>query len=136
MKTVVCILLVSLVAVAVSADGSSADGAPDNAAELTVQDGTGPQTGAVSDGMVVAYQTGAFLIRANAERLIAKLGEQDFVGDLYQKLVHGHLYWVVAVAASTIPFENRQAELLDAGFASFPIRKLVLESQMKAVADQ
>jgi hypothetical protein len=75
-----------------------------------------------ADGsQIIAYQVGAFLERKNADRLVEKLGAKDIVGDIGKKTVGGRTFWTVTVAVSGIPFENLQQELLDAGYASFPI---------------
>jgi|GEM_PF-5628404 hypothetical protein len=70
---------------------------------------------------IIAYQVGAFLDRKNADRLVEKLGAKDIVGDISRKAVGGKTFWAVTVAVSGIPFENLRQELLDAGFASFPV---------------
>ena len=72
---------------------------------------------------IIAYQVGAFLDKKKADDLASKLGTRDIVGDIHMKIVHGKTFWVVTVTVSGIPFENLQQELLDAGYASFPIRK-------------
>ncbi|MGO8694626.1 MAG: SPOR domain-containing protein [Rectinemataceae bacterium] len=72
---------------------------------------------------IIAYQVGAFLDKKNADDLATKLGMRDIVGNVHMKIVHGKAFWVVIVTVSGIPFENLQQELLDAGYASFPIRK-------------
>jgi hypothetical protein len=71
----------------------------------------------------VAYQVGAFLDKSNAEHLIETLFQSGFSGDLREKIVRGDTFYVVTVAAAINPFENRQEELLDAGFPSFPVRE-------------
>ncbi len=72
---------------------------------------------------IIAYQVGAFLDKKNADSLVVKLGTKDIVGNVHMKIVLGKTFWVVTVTVSGIPFENLQQELLDAGYASFPIRK-------------
>jgi hypothetical protein len=85
---------------------------------------------------VVAYQVGAFRIRATAERLIEELGKADFVGYLYTKRVDASDYWVVLVSAANNPFENRSNELSEAGFASIPILKSELDASLKLAPGQ
>ncbi|HTX72887.1 MAG TPA: hypothetical protein VMC79_08700 [Rectinemataceae bacterium] len=72
---------------------------------------------------IVAYQVGAFLVRADADRAAAALALKDIVGEIHSIRLRGKAYWVVTVTVSGIPFENLPAELLDAGFPSIPIRK-------------
>jgi len=85
-------------------------------------EGDGPLEEDRADGSpIIAYQVGAFLERKNADRLVEKLGAKDIVGDIGEKTVGGRTFWIVTVAVSGIPFENLQQELLDAGYASFPI---------------
>jgi len=94
-----------------------------------------PEAKANEAQMILAYQVGAFAVRANAERLITELGDHDFIGDLYGKKTEGKALWVVVVAASTIPFENRQQELLDAGFKSIPLRGSDMAATLTAIPE-
>jgi hypothetical protein len=75
-----------------------------------------------SGSPILAYQVGAFLDKGNADRLVAELFRLGFYGVAGRKTVCGRSFWAVTVEAPPNPFENFQAELLDAGFPSFPIR--------------
>ena len=75
-----------------------------------------------SESRIIAYQVGAFLDKKNAELLVEKLGEREFVADIHEQKVGGRMLWAVTVAVSGSPFENLHQELLDAGYESFPIR--------------
>lgn len=136
MRSLFLLVLALLPAIEIVAEGPNGGGVFTSPAPAAAQEEPIAPGSTESPEAVVAYQVGAFSLRANAERLIAKLGEHDIVGDLYRKTVRGRLYWVVAVAASMIPFENRQAEIQDAGYSSFPINRATLNSKMTAVADR
>lgn len=147
----VCLLLVFLgLAGTLSSEGGEGGGAasaPDLApGALSAQDraaieeeGVLGGSGAGADtpaGLVVAYQVGAFQVRAHAERLMESLATADFAGYLYTKKVGGVEYWAILVSASNIPFENRADELAKAGFPSFPVTKSALDAEFKLVPGQ
>jgi hypothetical protein len=99
-----------------------ADGPPSDASyALSLQGGSS----------IAAYQVGAFRTEKDAERMVSEIGEKDFYGNIYRKNEGGKVLWVVTVSVSGIPFENLQQELLDAGFASIPVTKTVLDTEMQ-----
>jgi hypothetical protein len=130
------------------AEGGTAGATPSDqtSSTLSSQEQSAIETegvlGAVGAGIdtpantVVAFQVGAFRVRARAERLIEEVGKDDFVGYLYTTKIKGADYWVVLVSSANNPFENRSDELSKAGFPSFPIRKGTLDAKLKLVPGQ
>ena len=44
-----------------------------------------------SESRIIAYQVGAFFDKKNAELLVGKLGEREFVADIHQENVGGRM---------------------------------------------
>ncbi len=71
---------------------------------------------------ILSYQVGAFAVKENADRLVAELFSRGYYGTVIQKTVRGKALWCVTIETSPNPFEDFQAELLAAGYPSFPLR--------------
>lgn len=83
--------------------------------------GVGPEAGG-RDRPVLSYQVGAFFEKTNADRLVAELFSRGYYGTAAEKVVAGKTLWCVTVEAPANPFEDFRAELLSAGYPSFPMR--------------
>ena len=77
-----------------------------------------------SNDYEIAYQVGAFKNIKNAKLFAKELLSQGFYGEIREKLVNESELWVVTVSKEQNPFIDRQKELLDAGYISFPVKIL------------